>query len=151
MKYNRSAGILLHPTSLPGKYGIGELGSEAINFINFLRKSGQKLWQIFPLGPTGYGDSPYQSFSTFAGNPFLISFEKLLEEGLLSKTELDSMPTSDPHKIDFGSIYQNKLKVLRVAYENMKKMGKSINSECADFCEKNKDWLEDYVTTAKKR
>jgi len=144
MKYNRSAGILLHPTSLPGKYGIGELGSEAINFINFLRKSGQKLWQIFPLGPTGYGDSPYQSFSTFAGNPFLISFEKLLEEGLLSKTELDSMPTSDPHKIDFGSIYQNKLKVLRVAYENMKKMGKSINSECADFCEKNKDWLEDY-------
>lgn len=144
MKYNRSAGILLHPTSLPGKYGIGELGSEAINFINFLRKSGQKLWQIFPLGPTGYGDSPYQSFSTFAGNPFLISFEKLLEEGLLSKTELDSMPTSDPHKIDFGSIYQNKLKVLRVAYENMKKMGKSINSECADFCKKNKDWLEDY-------
>ena len=144
MKYNRSAGILLHPTSLPGKYGIGELGSEAINFINFLTKSGQKLWQIFPLGPTGYGDSPYQSFSTFAGNPYLISFEKLLEEGLLSKTELDYMPASDPHKIDFGSIYQNKLKVLRVAYENMKKMGKSINNECADFCEKNKDWLEDY-------
>jgi len=145
MKYNRSAGVLLHPTSLPGKYGIGELGSEAINFIDFLSNSGQKLWQIFPLGPTGYGDSPYQSFSTFAGNPYLISFEKLLDEGLLSKIELSQMPISDPHKIDFGSIYVNKLKLLRIAYENMKTMGNSIQNECADFCENNKDWLEDYA------
>ncbi len=144
MEYNRSAGVLLHPTSLPGKYGIGELGSEAINFIDFLSNSGQKLWQIFPLGPTGYGDSPYQSFSTFAGNPYLISFEKLLDEGLLSKIELSNMPISDPHKIDFGSIYVNKLKLLRIAYENMKTMGNSIQNECFDFCEKNKDWLDDY-------
>lgn len=145
MEYNRSAGVLLHPTSLPGKYGIGELGSEAINFVDFLSNSGQKLWQIFPLGPTGYGDSPYQSFSTFAGNPYLISFEKLLDEGLLSKIELSNMPISDPHKIDFGSIYVNKLKLLRIAYENMKTMGNSIQNECADFCENNKDWLEDYA------
>lgn len=145
MEYNRCAGILLHPTSLPGKYGIGELGTEAINFINFLSNSGQKLWQIFPLGPTGYGDSPYQNFSTFAGNPYLISLEILFEEGLLSKTELDSMPLSDPHKVDFGSIYVNKLRILRVAYESMKKMGKSILHECEDFCDNNKDWLEDYA------
>jgi 4-alpha-glucanotransferase len=144
MEYNRSAGVLLHPTSLPGKYGIGELGSEAINFIDFLSNSGQKLWQIFPLGPTGYGDSPYQSFSTFAGNPYLISFEKLLDEGLLSKIELSNMPISDPHKIDFGSIYVNKLKLLRIAYENMKTMDTSIQNECLDFCEKNKDWLDNY-------
>ena len=145
MKYNRTAGILLHPTSLPGKFGIGELGSEAINFVNFLHNSGQKLWQVFPLGPTGYGDSPYQSFSTFAGNPYLISLEKLHEENLLSEEELNMMPNSDPHKIDFGSIYENKLKVLRVAYENMKKSGKSILDECNNFCDANKDWLEDYA------
>ncbi|MBU0472586.1 MAG: 4-alpha-glucanotransferase [Bacteroidetes bacterium] len=145
MEYKRSAGILLHPTSLPGKYGIGELGIEAINFIDFLDNSGQKLWQIFPLGPTGYGDSPYQNFSTFAGNPYLISLEILFEEGLLSKTELDMMPISDPHKVDYGSIYVNKLKILRIAYENMKKMGNSILHECEDFCENNKDWLEDYA------
>ena len=114
MEYKRSAGILLHPTSLPGDFGIGELGSEALNFIDFLKNSGQTLWQIFPLGPTGYGDSPYQSFSTFAGNPYLISFEKLYKEGLLSKSDLELMPASNPHKIDFGSIFQNKLKVLRI-------------------------------------
>jgi len=144
MEYDRSAGILLHPTSLPGEYGIGELGSEAIHFIDFLSNSGQKLWQIFPLGPTGYGDSPYQSFSTFAGNPYLISFEKLLEEGLLSKTELSNMPLANPHKVDFGSIYENKLKLLRIAYENMKKMDKSEQPEYVNFCKGNKDWLEDY-------
>ena len=145
MKYKRSAGILLHPTSLPGKYGIGELGSEAINFINFLSNSGQTLWQIFPLGPTGYGDSPYQSFSTFAGSPYLISFEKLHEEGLLSKMDLKLMPHSNPHQVDFGSIFVSKLKVLRIAYENLKKSGKSINDECENFCDDNKDWLEDYA------
>jgi len=145
MEYKRSAGILLHPTSLPGDFGIGELGSEALNFIDFLKNSGQTLWQIFPLGPTGYGDSPYQSFSTFAGNPYLISFEKLYKEGLLSKSDLELMPASNPHKIDFGSIFQNKLKVLRIAYENMKKSGKSIIDECGSFCDNNKDWLEDYA------
>lgn len=145
MVYQRSAGILLHPTSLPGDFGIGELGSEALNFIDFLKNSGQTLWQIFPLGPTGYGDSPYQSFSTFAGNPYLISFEKLYQEGLLSKSDLELMPRSNPNQIDFGSIFQNKLKVLHLAYENMKKSGKSLIDECGKFCDDNSDWLEDYA------
>ncbi len=145
MEYQRSVGILLHPTSLPGEFGIGELGSEALNFIDFLKNSGQTLWQIFPLGPTGYGDSPYQSFSTFAGNPYLISLEKLFQEGLLSKSDLELMPLSNPNQIDFGSIFQNKLKVLRIAYENMKKSGKSVIDECGDFCDDNSDWLEDFT------
>jgi 4-alpha-glucanotransferase len=145
MKYQRSAGILLHPTSLPGKYGIGEFGSEAINFINFLKSSGEKLWQVFPLGPTGYGDSPYQSFSTFAGNPYLISLEKLFEEDLLSESDLNLMQNLNPHQIDYGSIYNNKLKVLRIAYENLKKSGKQIIDECGNFCNENSEWLEDYA------
>ena len=80
--FERSSGILLHPTSLPGKYGIGSLGKEAYKFVDFLKKANQKLWQIFPLGPTGYGDSPYQCFSTFAGNPYLIDFDLLIEQNL---------------------------------------------------------------------
>lgn len=145
MEYQRSAGILLHPTSLPCDYGIGELGSEALNFINFLNNSGQTLWQIFPLGPTGYGDSPYQNFSTFAGNPYLISLEKLYQEDLLTKSDLALMPMSNPNQVDFGSIFKNKLKVLRIAYENIKKSGKSLVDECGNFCDDNSDWLEDYA------
>ncbi len=81
MRFERAAGILLHPTSLPGRFGIGDLGTEAYHFINFLESAGQTLWQVFPLGPTGYGDSPYQCFSAFAGNPNLISPEKLKDQG----------------------------------------------------------------------
>ncbi len=83
MKFPRSSGILLHPTSLPSPYGIGELGESAYAFVDFLAESGQSWWQVMPLGPTGYGDSPYQSFSTFAGNPYLISPDLLLEENFL--------------------------------------------------------------------
>ena len=89
MKFERSAGILLHPTSLPGEYGIGTIGENAHKFIDFLAECGQKLWQVFPLGPTGYGDSPYQSFSTFAGNPLLIDLELLLKDGVLTKSDLE--------------------------------------------------------------
>src|SRR5664279_6097216 len=93
MRFERSAGILLHPTSLPGKFGIGDLGYEAYNFVNFLEAAGQKLWQVFPLGPTGYGDSPYQCFSAFAGNPFIISPEKLRDWGFLSDCLLYTSPS----------------------------------------------------------
>ena len=89
--FERSSGILFHPTSLPGKYGIGSLGKEVFDFVNFLKKSKQKLWQIFPLGPTGYGDSPYQSFSSFAGNPYLIDFDLLIEAHLLSEDDLNGV------------------------------------------------------------
>src|SRR4030066_1572426 len=99
MHFERSAGILLHPTSLPGKYGIGDLGSDAYKFIDFLKEAGQTLWQTFPLGPTGYCDSPYQCFSAFAGNPLLVSPEKLKEDGFLSDNDLINIPAHDPHKI----------------------------------------------------
>src|SRR3990170_3192019 len=92
MKFERSAGILLHPTSLPGKFGIGDIGKEAFNFVDFLDHSGQKCWQVFPLGPTGYGDSPYQCFSAFAGNPLIISPEKLQDDGFLTQAELKHIP-----------------------------------------------------------
>ena len=87
----RSSGILMHITSLPGKCGVGAIGAEAFAFVDFLKKAGQSKWQLLPLTPTGYGDSPYQSCSTFAGNPYLIDLSKLVEEGLLKQEEIDSV------------------------------------------------------------
>ena len=104
MQFERSAGFLLHPTSLPGKYGIGDLGDEAYRFVDFLTDAGQKLWQVFPLGPTGYGDSPYQCFSAFAGNPLLISPDKLIEENLLQVSDIQNVPGSDSGRIDYGKV-----------------------------------------------
>ena len=92
MPFSRASGVLLHPTSLPGEFGIGDLGPGAFEFIEFLASAGQRVWQVLPLGPTGYGDSPYQCFSAFAGNPMLISLERLIEDGLLTETEARSEP-----------------------------------------------------------
>ncbi|MGH9768506.1 MAG: 4-alpha-glucanotransferase, partial [Blastocatellia bacterium] len=92
MIVSRSGGILLHPTSLPGRFGIGDLGTAAYEFVGFLEESGQSLWQVLPLGPTGYGDSPYQCFSAFAGNPLLVSLEALVADGLLDQSDLDNAP-----------------------------------------------------------
>jgi 4-alpha-glucanotransferase len=144
MKIERSAGILLHPTSLPGKFGIGDLGPEAYNFVDFMKSAGQTLWQVFPLGPTGYGDSPYQSFSTFAGNPLLVSPELLFRDGLLDKSYLENPPGFDPHKIDFGKLIWYKTSLLRKAYEKFLRMNHNIEDECGDFCKQNSYWLEDY-------
>lgn len=145
MQIERSAGILLHPTSLPGRYGIGDLGNEAYNFINFLEAAGQKLWQVFPLGPTGYGDSPYQCFSAFAGNPLLISPQKLAEEGFLKIDDLENIPHFNPHQVDFGPLIQYKTKLLRTAYSNFKqKQDLKIIAELSEFEDSNSDWLEDY-------
>ncbi len=144
MKYKRAAGILLHPTSLPGKNGIGELGDEAIKFIDFLKESGQTLWQIFPLGPTGYGDSPYQSFSTFAGNHYLISLDKLVKENLLVSSDLESVQHFDPNKIDFGPLIQAKMQILRKAYEIFKNSSQIKDKEYLTFLKNNTDWLDDY-------
>ena len=94
MAFRRSSGVLLHPTSLPGGFGIGDLGPSAFEFIDLLASAGQRLWQVLPLGPTGYGDSPYQCFSAFAGNPLLISLERLIEDGLLTESE-----AGDPHAL----------------------------------------------------
>ena len=144
--FERSSGILFHPTSLPGKYGIGTLGKEAYAFIDFLKKSKQKLWQIFPLGPTGYGDSPYQSFSSFAGNPYLIDFDLLIEAHLLSEEDLKDVFFGDNEEyIDYGAIYNQKYPLLRKAYENFKSSDNNeMKGSLENFKRENSSWLNDY-------
>ena len=145
MKFERSAGILLHPTSLPGKFGIGDLGKEAYNFVDFLDHSGQKLWQVFPLGPTGYGDSPYQCFSAFAGNPLLVSPEKLLDDGFLTQSELKNIPKFDPSTIDFGEVIEHKKSLLKKAYAKFKENSNRFEKQFDKFCNSHKDWLDDFA------
>ncbi len=141
----RRGGILVHPTSFPGPYGIGDLGPSAYEFIDFLAEAGQTLWQVLPLGPTGYGDSPYQSFSSFAGQPLIISPELLGEMGLLTKQERKPKKW-DPEKVDFGQVIPYKLKLLQTAYRRFEeKEDGSIAEEFEEFCRRQKEWLEDYA------
>ena len=138
----RCSGILMHITSLPGPYGVGTMGKHAFAFIDFLAEAGQKYWQILPLNPTGFGDSPYQSCSTFAGNHYLIDLDLLVAEGLLTKAELDEIQWSRSEtKVDFGLLYNNRLKVLRKAF---KRHGET--EEFARFRWDNQSWLVDYVS-----
>ena len=117
----RSAGILMPITALPSPYGIGTLGKEAYDFVDFLKISGQKYWQLLPVGPTSYGDSPYQSFSTYAGNPYMIDLDMLCDQGLLIKEDLKKIDWgSNSQYIDYEKIYNERFKVLRQAYENFK-------------------------------
>lgn len=146
MTFARSSGFLLHPTSLPGKYGIGDLGQESYNFINFLKSAGQSLWQVCPLGPTGYGDSPYQCFSAFAGNPLLISPELLIKDGLLKEKEIPVYQTNDTHNVDFGSVIGYKNGLYRTAFEHFKEGANAeMSADYEHFCKKQKAWLEDYA------
>ncbi|GAB6169387.1 4-alpha-glucanotransferase [Clostridium carnis] len=139
----RSSGILMHISSLPGKFGIGTFGVEAVAFVDFLKNSGQKYWQILPLGQTSYGDSPYQCFSAFAGNPYFIDFELLKRDNFLKEEDyIDLDYGKDETSIDYSKIFIAKNKVLRIAYENSK--GK-IDNDLIEFKEKNKFWLEDYT------
>ena len=144
MKIERSAGILLHPTSLPGKYGIGDLGPSAYHFIDFLFNAGQTLWQVLPMGPTGYGDSPYQCFSAFAGNPLLISPELLLKEELLKEKDIEDPLIYNLNQIDFGSVIKYKYDLLRKAFNTFKISEKDLEKECTDFYNKNNYWLDDF-------
>lgn len=144
MNIERSAGILLHPISLPGRFGIGDLGPDAYRFVDFLNRSGQTLWQIFPLGPTGYGDSPYQCFSAFAGNPLLISPEILIEDRLLKEEDIGKIPQFNAHKIDYGLVINFKYELLQKAFDNFKKTRKSFEHEYETFCKLNNYWLDDY-------
>ncbi|MFP4365350.1 MAG: 4-alpha-glucanotransferase [Spirochaetia bacterium] len=146
MQFERASGILLHPTSLPGKYGIGDMGKQAYKFVDFLVKSRQKLWQLCPLGPTGYGDSPYQCFSAMAGNPLLISLEDLVLAGIVSEDDL-TLPQKFPEEeVDYGPVIGFKYTVLRKAYANFKKKAYSlIHTKFTNFCDHHSAWLEDYT------
>jgi 4-alpha-glucanotransferase len=145
MKFERSAGILLHPTSLAGPYGIGDLGPAAIQWLDWLVESGCKLWQVLPLGPTGYGDSPYQCFSAFAGNPYLISPELLLEQGLLKQEDLVDMPPWNDQLVDFGRLYLWKPALLERAFQRFSSSAGTLKAEFDSFCTQNAGWLEDYA------
>jgi 4-alpha-glucanotransferase len=147
MNFARSSGILLHPTSLPGKLGIGDLGAEAYRFADFLARAGQQIWQVLPLGPTGYGDSPYQCFSAFARNPLLVSLEKLVEEGDLASDDLAvNLPHFPPRQVDFGCVIQYKLPLLERAAENFLAHASAARREEYDtFCGQNASWLENYA------
>lgn len=138
----RSAGILLSVSSLPSKYGIGCFSEAAYKFVDWLKEAGQTYWQILPLGPTSYGDSPYQSFSTFAGNPYFISLEEFVNQGLLTKEECDAADfESDIDKIDYEKLYKNRYALLHKAYE---KSNIEQEADFQAFCREN-EWLEDYA------
>ncbi len=138
----RSAGILLSVTSLPSNYGIGCFSESAYQFVDWLKAAGQSYWQILPLGPTSYGDSPYQSFSTFAGNPYLISLEEFIKDGLLTKEECETADLgADPEKTDYEKLYQNRYPLLRKAYE---RSSVQDDEEFQQFCMEN-SWLADYA------
>lgn len=146
MKYDRAAGILLHPTSLPGQYGIGDIGQAALDWLDFLADSGCTLWQVLPLGPTGYGDSPYQCFSAFAGNPYLISPDRLVEEGLLHPNDLVDHPDFPNGRVDFGAVIPWKLGVLDRAYDQFIKMGSpELKSAYNAFQAAQVSWLDDFA------
>jgi 4-alpha-glucanotransferase len=136
----------MHPTSLPGEYGIGDLGSEAYRFIDFLSEAGQSYWQVLPLGPTGYGDSPYQCFSAFAGNTLMISPEKLVENGLLTEEDVARRPAFTKEQVDFGGIYEWKNEVLPKAFRSFQQTaGGEVREKFNAFCRANGAWLDDYA------
>jgi len=156
MAFQRASGILLHPTSLPSKFGIGDLGETAYQFIEFLSRSGQKLWQVLPLGPTGYGNSPYMSFSAIAGNPYLISPEILAKQHLLKEEDWDDMPDFDQDRVDFEAVMPYKRKLLEIAFARFNQGYTDqeiqhhhdlylLKEQFKKFCYEEADWLEDYV------
>lgn len=142
MPFERSSGIVLHPTSLPGQFGIGDLGQGAYEFIDFLERSGQKLWQVLPLGPTGYEHSPYtMNFSAFAGNPLLISLEKLADEGLLEANQLQPLEAENrSDQVEFDRVIPHKSQYLRQAFQRFQP-----DADFAQFCQEQSAWLQDYA------
>jgi 4-alpha-glucanotransferase len=143
--FPRCSGILLHITSLPGSHGIGDLGKSAYEFVEFLSSSGQKIWQVLPLGPTGYGDSPYQLFSAFAGNPLLIDLDALREQGLLSSQDLAAAVRLPDDHVEFGKVIEFKLGLLeRAAQVFFADASEPDRSSFERFCGENSGWLDDY-------
>jgi len=146
MKFNRSSGLLLHPTSLPGNYGIGELGS-AYRWLDFLVEARQSVWQILPLGPTSYGDSPYQTTSVFAGNPLLIDLSNLANAGYISQTDLKNAPAFPEDRVDFKAVIDWKFPVLLDAFDQFSKSAsKNEIAAFENFCNKYHDkWLDEFA------
>src|ERR1017187_5719084 len=145
MLSQRSSGILLHPTSLPSRGGIGDLGPAAYEFVAWLAAAGQSLWQILPLGPVGYGNSPYSCTSAFAANVLMISMERLADRGLIARERIDAMPDGDS-PVDFASVRQHKLPLLREAAVNFLQSASGAARERYErFCRDNHWWLEDYA------
>ena len=146
MSFSRSSGILLHPTSLPGRFGIGDLGDAAYRFLDFLAGSGQSLWQVLPLGPTGYGDSPYQCFSAFAGNTLLVSPERLVEDSLLNKSDLAHAAKFNDERVDFGPVIEFKNRLLRRAFETFQQTtSTALRGAFETFNQREAAWLDDYA------
>jgi 4-alpha-glucanotransferase len=144
-KTPRRSGILLHPTSLPGDTGIGDLGREAYRFVDFLVETGQSLWQVLPLGPTGYGDSPYQCFSAFAGNPLLISLEGLVKEGWLKEGDFEKHPPFQRRHVDYGAVINFKLRMLWKAFGRFSDASTDARKDFEAFVETTRGWLEPYA------
>ena len=146
MKFPRASGILLHPTSLPGPFGIGELGAEAYKFVDSLVEAGQTYWQILPLTPTGDGGSPYSSYSAFAGNTLLISPELLVDDGLISETDLESAPNFSSEMVKYRKVHEWKSLILAKAFETFRSTsGSTLHDEFEFFAHENFWWLDDYA------
>ena len=146
MKAPRASGILAHPTSLPGRFAVGDLGPGAVAFLDFLVASRQSVWQTLPLGPTRYGDSPYSLLSAFAGNPLLISPEALLDDGLLAPDDLDDAPAFDPATVDYGAAFPWKLALLRRSHDRfLARDDPALREPYEAFCDEQRAWLDDYA------
>lgn len=161
MAFERSSGILLHPSSLSGPYGIGDLGSQSFRFVDWLASTGCKLWQILPLGPTGYGDSPYQCFSAFAGNPYLLSPDELFADGLLTQSDLDEMKDLPASSINFGMLIPKKVDLLQKAFSRFQSLPAQLGGSPStsltssrrsfgrasfeSFCVEQSSWLDDFA------
>jgi 4-alpha-glucanotransferase len=142
----RASGVLLHPTSLPGRWGVGDLGPQAVRFADFLAAAGQSWWQLLPVGPTGYGNSPYMCFSAFAGNPLLVSPERLVEHGLLRPDELERHSALPGDRVDFPSAIKLKRELLMRSFETFQSSAPHAHREgLLSFVERNAEWLEDYA------
>jgi 4-alpha-glucanotransferase len=150
MRFPRSSGILLHPTSLPGPNGIGEIGPEAFRFIDWLASAGQKIWQVLPLGPTGYGDSPYQCFSAFAGNPLLLSLDRLLDREYITEDDLKDRPDFPRDHVDYGWVIHWKYPVLAKAADGFFR-SKREREAFDRYCERQAHWLDAYASFMAKK
>jgi 4-alpha-glucanotransferase len=146
MTPERQSGVLLHPSSLPGPYGIGDLGPAALRWLDFLHDAGQSVWQILPLGPAGYADSPYQCFSVFAGNPWLISPDVLFADGLLNREEMEDHPAFDPGRADYGGAMVHKRRILRTAYGRFRTgSAPALRGAWQSFRMEEAAWLDDFT------